>query len=146
MDRIVVPAPQEMVAVAEPTSAVAFALPVEGPTRVVEAAQAVPVLRQEPAAPPAVSPPVQAITYGQGEGRQPAPDYPRRAIREGQEGLVRIRFSVGEDGRVLGAEVASPSPWPLLNDAALRVVRNRWRFREGPPRLYEVAIRFELTK
>jgi TonB family protein len=60
--------------------------------------------------------------------------------------VVTIRFSVGEDGRVISAEAVSPSPWSMLNDAALRVVRGRWRFREGSPRLYEVAIRFELTK
>lgn len=143
---VVIPlTPPPLAAVAEPSPAVAFALPVGGPTRIVEAAQATPVNREETTA-PVDTPPVQAITYGQGEGRQPAPEYPRRAVREGQEGVVRIRFSVGEDGRVLSAIVGSPSPWPLLNNAALRVVRERWRFREGQPRLYEVAIRFELTK
>lgn len=144
---VMLPAPPALVAVAEPSPAVAFALPVEGPSRIVDAAQASPVVREEPTVQvPAPPPPVQAITYGQGEGRQPAPEYPRRAVREGQEGVVTIRFSVGEDGRVITAQAVSPSPWPILNDAALRVVRDRWRFREGPPRLYEVAIRFELTK
>lgn len=148
MHQVVLPAdPPVMVAVAEPSPQVAFPLPVEGPVRIVDTAQARPVLREESSVPAvAPAPPVQAITYGKGEGRQPAPDYPSRAVREGQEGAVTIRFSVGENGRVLNAEVVSPSPWPLLNDSALRVVRERWRFREGPPRLYEVAIRFELYK
>lgn len=135
-----------MTAVAEP-SAVAFALPVEGPVVVVEPAKAsfaaAPVA-EKPA--PVSALPVQVLTYGQGEGRQPAPEYPLRARREGQEGLVSIRFSVGEDGRVLGAEAVSPCPWKLLNDSALRVVRERWRFSSGAIRLYEVAIRFQLTK
>jgi TonB family protein len=67
-------------------------------------------------------------------------------VREGQEGTVTVRFSVGESGRVLTAEALKPSPWPLLDNAAVRVVRERWRFRAGEVRLYEVAIRFELTK
>ena len=135
-----------MTAVAEP-STVAFALPVEGPVVLVEPAKAsfaaAPVV-EKPAPVPAL--PVQVLTYGQGEGRQPAPEYPFRAKREGQEGVVAIRFSVGKDGRVLAVEAVSPCPWKLLNDSALRVVRERWRFSSGAMRLYEVAIRFQLTK
>lgn len=135
-----------MTAVAEP-NAVAFAMPVEGPVAIVEPARAS-FAAAPPAEPkPAVAvPPVQRLTYGQGAGRQPAPQYPYRARREGQEGVVGIRFSVGEDGRVLSAEVAAPSPWKLLNDSALSAVRERWRFPSGAVRLYEVSIRFQLTK
>ncbi len=136
-----------MTAVAEP-SAVAFALPVEGPVVLVEPAKAsfaaAPAVETPPA--PASALPVQTLTYGQGEGRQPAPEYPLRARREGQEGIVGIRFSVGEDGRVLSAEAVVPCAWKLLNDSALRVVRERWRFASGAVRLYEVSIRFQLTK
>lgn len=148
LQRFVLPAtPPAMLNLAEPSPAVSFAVPVEAPGGITEAAQASSVTRSDPVASiPAALPPVQAITYGQGEGRQPAPDYPRRAVLEGQEGVVTIRFSVREDGLVAGAEAVSPSPWPLLNQAALRVVRERWRFRQGPPRLYEVGIRFQLTK
>lgn len=90
--------------------------------------------------------PAQTLTYGQGEGRQPAPEYPRQAVREGQEGTVRVRFTVGESGRVLAAEAIDPCPWPLLNEAALRAIRERWRFRSGAPRAYEVSIRFALAR
>lgn len=149
---IELPAPSQapqMIAVAEPSPAVAFALPVEGPTRVVEVAQASYARSSAPAekvtsASPA--PPVQALTYGQGEGKQPAPDYPRRATREGQEGTVVVRFTVGENGRVLAAQASSPCPWPLLNESAVNTVRERWRFAPGPLRVYQVAIRFQLTK
>jgi TonB family protein len=136
-----------MIAVSEPLPAVDFALPVEAPARIVEPAlagyrrSAETNTIQTPAAPP-----VQSLTYGQGEGRQPAPRYPRRAIREGQEGTVLVRLSVNENGRVMSATAVSPSPWPLLNDAALEAVRQRWRFSPGSLRYFEVPIRFELER
>lgn len=144
---IVPPIAPPLTAVAEPVPAIAFALPVDGPVRIVEAKEATYVQQASPVvAAPFSAPPVQAITYGQGEGKQPAPQYPARAMREGQEGSVGVRFSVGEDGRVLAAEASAPSPWPLLNESALRAVRERWRFRPGALRIYEVSIRFELNK
>jgi protein TonB len=140
------PAP---VAVAAPSPSIAFAIPVEGPVTVVEparAAYAAPTTETQaaPVAAPAAAP--QQLTFGTGEGRQPAPEYPRRAMREGQEGTVVVRFVVGANGRVVSAQAHEPCPWELLNDAAVRVIRERWRFREGQPRAYEVAIRFQLKK
>lgn len=139
--------PQPM-AVALPSPAVAFAVPVEGATRIVAAAQASyntsAVLKNDAPAPAAL--PVQTLTYGQGAGKQPAPEYPWRAQSEGQEGVVNVRFTVAENGRVLAAEAVIPSPWPMLNDSAVRTIRNRWRFSPGKPRAYEVAIRFVLPK
>ena len=67
-------------------------------------------------------------------------------MRQGHEGTVVVRLMVSEDGRVSGAEARLPSPWPPLNEAAVRVVRERWRFHSGPARVYDVAIRFELRK
>lgn len=155
-------APQ-LIAVALPSPAVAFALPVEAPARIVEVKQAAFVRpTPQPVQPPAPAtshpgtgqpvastvpaPAVQSLTFGEGDGRQTAPEYPVQARRAGQEGTVVIRFSVGADGRVLAAEPSSPSPWGLLNREALRVVREQWRFKPGPARLFEVAIRFELKK
>lgn len=129
--------------VAAPSAAIAFALPVEGPSRVVEPKRAVPV----PAAPaPAPQPTLRRLTYGQGEGRQPAPDYPQEAIVAHEEGAVVVRFTVGEDGHVLAAEVATPCRFPALNQAALEAVRRRWQFGPGPLRLWEVSIRFQLNQ
>jgi periplasmic protein TonB len=143
------PAPA-LVAVADVRAPVAFALPIEGPVQIVspqEASYVRPeILSADPNNVPVVPATPQRLTYGLGEGRQPAPEYPRRAMSAGQEGTVVLRFSVGENGRVLAAEAASPCPWPLLNEAALRVVRERWRFRPGETRLYEVAIHFQLEK
>ena len=88
----------------------------------------------------------QPLTFGEGEGRQPAPEYPPAAVRGGQEGTVRVGFGVGVNGRVLDAAVVAPSPWPLLNQAAVRTVRNRWRFQPGGMRRYEVSIHFHIEK
>ncbi|MDR3405058.1 MAG: energy transducer TonB [Chthoniobacter sp.] len=112
----------------------------EGPTHEVDANRAV------HGRPIQAAPAVQQLTYGQGDGRQPAPDYPPEAIAARHQGNVRVRFSVGEDGRVLTAQVVGPCPWPMLNQSALRTVRERWRFRAGPPRLYEVTIAFQIKQ
>jgi len=133
-----------MLALAQPNREVAFALPVEGPAQIVPAAQASYSRSVAQSNQVGAVPAVQALTYGVGEGRQPAPRYPREALRGGQEGKVAVRFLVAENGRVTTAEAAQPSPWPLLNEEALRTVRQRWKFRTGPVRLYEVTIRFEL--
>lgn len=134
-----------LIAVAEPSREIAFALPVEAPAKIVQAELAAASRPAEQTA-TAPAPPVQTLKFGSGEGKQPAPQYPARAQREGQEGVVLVRFLVGENGRVLSAEAASPSPWPLLNESAVRAIRERWRFNADRLRIYEVAIRFELRK
>ena len=123
---------------APPSPAIAFAVPVDGPARIGSAAAAVPVGRS-------AAPAVQRITYGQGVGRQPAPDYPDEARDAGQQGVVTVRLSVDADGRVTQAWAVAPSPFPLLNRAAVDAVRDRWRFAPGAPRLYDVSITFQLN-
>lgn len=127
-------------AVALPSPTIAFAVPIEGPVRIVAPTNA--NLARVPIGPR----PAQRITFGIGEGKQPAPLYPEQAQREGQEGVVGIRFTVGPDGRVLAAEVSSPSPWPLLNQSALRTVRDQWRIAPGANPLKEVFIRFKINQ
>jgi len=125
--------------VAEPSPAIAFAVPMKGPTRIVpidQAAYAQPV--RSPTA-------VQRLTFGVGEGQQPPPEYPRQALELHQEGTVVVRFVVAESGRVASAEAIRPSPWPLLNDSAVRTVHERWRFTPGAVRVYDVAIHFQIT-
>ncbi len=139
---MVLPAAPQPMAVAEPSAAVAFAIPVENVTRIADVRNA--SYYQAPANEVA-APPVQHLTFGQGEGTQPAPDYPTRARREGQQGTVVVRLTVGETGSVLAAEAVTPSPWPLLNESAVRTIKNRWAFGTGRQRVYEVPIRFALN-
>jgi protein TonB len=141
------PSAPALIPVEVPNSAIAFELPVTGPTRIVEAREAsysAPV--KAPVENTGTRPAVQQLTFGQGEGKQLAPTYPPRAKEEGQEGEVRIGITVGTNGRVLAAEVLAKSPWPLLNEEAVRTVRQSWRFTPGPVRHYEVPIHFRLRK
>jgi TonB family protein len=148
------PAPS-MIAVAAATPSIAFAQPVEtsAKTQIVEPKQAIPVRPPSVAATQttpqyAGNAPTnpQRLTYGQGEGRQPAPEYPLEAKLAHQQGSVIVRFTVGEDGRVQNAQASKPSPFPLLNQAAVRAVRENWRFRPGPTRTYDVEIEFQLRQ
>ena len=86
----------------------------------------------------------QLITYGQGEGYQPKPIYPPDAAADEQQGVVVVRFTVDQFGRVTDAYAVVPSPWPLLNNAAVQAVRDTWRFAPGKPRLLQVSLQFKL--
>ena len=149
-----VPSAPPMVALAAPSPTIAFAQPVEtnAPTKIVPPSQAVPVRVPPPATKTSATyasntpPSPQRIVYGQGEGRQPAPEYPLEAKLAHQQGSVVVRFTVGEDGRVQTAKAYKPSPFPLLNQAAVRAVRENWRFRPGPARTYDVEIEFQLRQ
>jgi TonB family protein len=130
--------------VAQPSPAIAFAIPVRGPVRIVPVRQAADAQSSSPAV--AAVPEPQALTFGQGEGRQPKPEYPDRARREGQTGPVTVRFTVAEDGHVVSVEPIVPSRWPLLNQSVLRAVKQQWHFAPGKLRVYDVMIRFEFLK
>jgi protein TonB len=76
-------------------------------------------------------------------GQMPSPNYPADARRKGQAGTVLVEFVVGTDGRVLSAYPKQPSPWPLLNNEAVRTVR-RWIFPPGAVMKLQRPIIFQL--
>jgi TonB family protein len=141
-----IPSAPPLTAVADP-STVAFALPVEGPVQVVDVDKAAfsrPSQVAQDYQTDGYS--VETLVFGRGDGRQPAPRYPWKAVKRGQEGSVGVVFCVGKNGRVLSAEISRSCPWPLLNESALRTVLHRWKFPAGAIRYYEVLIEFELQK
>jgi protein TonB len=79
-----------------------------------------------------------------GGGSMPKPNYPAAARSRGQTGTVVVEFIVGENGRVVSARAKSPSPWPLLNEAAVKAVRG-WRFPPGGVNTYTRPIIFHLN-
>ena len=92
-----------------------------------------------------VVPRVTQLVFGQGEGAQPAPDYPREAALAGEEGTVGVWFTVDAGGNVQTAEAVNPCKWPILNQAAVRSILDTWRFKAGEPRTFEINIIYQLT-
>jgi protein TonB len=76
-------------------------------------------------------------------GRMPAPSYPAAARRGGQTGTVVVEFTVDTNGRVIAAHAVKPSPWPLLNNEAVRTVRG-WKFPPGGVMKLQRPIVFQL--
>jgi TonB family protein len=109
-----------------PSPAIAFAAPGKAPATAPSPAQ------------------VQQLVLGQGEGRQPVPEYPREAVIAHEEGVVVVQFDVEEDGRVANVEAVRPCGWPILNHAAVLAVREEWHFSAGSRRTYQVSIEFRL--
>ena len=146
------PDPSPLAQVASPSVPMAFPVPTEEPAQEVieakEAASSVPPRSDSESTETTVAtsgqPAAQALVFGRGEGRQPAPRYPRTALREQQEGAVTCVFTVEASGRVSSVEVTEPCQWPLLNQEAARVIGSRWRFKRGDVRRYQITIHFRI--
>jgi protein TonB len=80
----------------------------------------------------------------------PKPPYPLIARRLGAQGVVTLRVQVREDGSVATIELAQSSGFAVLDDSAIRTVRDSWHFvpgrLDGTPVVswVEVPIRFVL--
>ena len=79
---------------------------------------------------------------------QPAPRYPRDALRAGIEGTVQVQVDVGPDGVPTSVALAAGSGSRELDRAALDAVR-RWRFRpamaNGQPTVGRVTVPIQFT-
>jgi TonB family protein len=128
-----------VVAAADP-STVAFAVPVEGAVVVAPArfATAPPPINTAPPKPTFFDPNANS------GGNTPPPEYPIQAQRRGYQGTVTIEFIVDGSGAITSAKVQKGSGYPVLDEAALRTVKDRWRFPPGQPRYYYVPLVFNL--
>ncbi|MBT87179.1 MAG: hypothetical protein CMD55_00725 [Gammaproteobacteria bacterium] len=68
----------------------------------------------------------------------PAPTYPRRAIRLGVEGSVRLEFDVDTDGSVLDPYVVESKPAGVFDRAAIKAVR---KFLYEPPMYNNTSVK-----
>ena len=59
---------------------------------------------------------------------KPDPVYPRSALQRGQEGWVKVSFTITEQGRIENPAVVSSRPRQIFDQAALEAIM-RWRFR-----------------
>lgn len=105
---------------------------------------------------PGVTVPNSRSTFGSDTEAVPvvrvAPMYPQRALANGVEGWVRVRFTISETGAVTDAMVVESSPTRVFDDAALTAIA-RWRYNpkveEGTAverRGVETLLRFSLSE
>ena len=115
---------------AAPSPAVAFPIPVQGAVATVQD------VRHASAPPPADYQPPQPVKFDPNaahSGSFPAPTYPYSAVRNRYQGTVVVEFKVDTSGAVSEAKVQKSSGFKELDDAALTVVKTRWRFPAGKP-------------
>jgi len=138
-------APVVATVVAADPSAVAFAVPVQGPVILAPARFAAPPPRVT-RAPPAPAP-TKFVPTGKEAGSFPWPRaYPRQALLERQQGTVMLLVQVGEDGRPSSVTIHESSGFGTLDRHALEWVRDNWRWPLGPPRAYYVPFVYQLPK
>jgi len=88
-----------------------------------------------PPAPPPVAPPVTTVlppapTPPSGiASTHTIPPYPDQSRRLGEQGTVRLRIEVAEDGTVSDASVVQSSGSSTLDDAAVAWVKDHWRYK-----------------
>ena len=56
-------------------------------------------------------------------------DYPAAAFQSGIQGVLRTRYTIGTNGRVIRCEVLDSSGSPLLDETTCRLVMQRFRYR-----------------
>lgn len=81
---------------------------------------------------------------------QVEPRYPRESLASGEQGVVKIWFRVGDDGRVQDAGIYRSSGYPRLDAAALEAAL-KWSFESavaGKPRaaMFVEPFTFRLTR
>jgi TonB family protein len=103
----------------------------------------------------------ETVTASDAGGEMPAPmtsrvmtfgDYPTESVRDNEHGTVDLRYLIQNDGNVGVAEVISSSGIPRLDNAAVRMVQQRWKFRpatkDGKPIAMwrNARVAFQLTQ
>ncbi|HEY1171537.1 MAG TPA: TonB family protein [Verrucomicrobiae bacterium] len=149
--------PEVAPAVAPENANVAFAVPVEGPVRVVAAqyAAAPPVIRKVVAPPPPG--PTGNGTGGTGDavefspgggdgGKYPQPTYPALALSRGYQGVTVLEIVVDRTGFPSSISVRDSSGWDILDDEAAYTVKRKWRWPAGPQRHYLVPFKFQINQ
>jgi protein TonB len=123
------------------SSAVAFAVPVQGALAVAQEAR----LATPP--PPTNQAPPRAVQFNPntaGGGSFPDPKYPALARRNQYQGTVIIEFMVDESGTLTSVKVQKSSDFLVLDEEALDTVKNRWHFIAGKPGYFFKPFTFRL--
>lgn len=99
-------------------------------------------------------PPVQPVDASSSglTNTHTTPPYPPMARRLGQQGTVILAITVGTDGSVSAAQVATSSGFPELDQAALDWVKSHWRYKPAMqggiavPSATKAAVKFDLKQ
>jgi TonB family protein len=123
----------QVVTVAAPADAqVAFAIPVQGAVAVAKEARFAsppPPVTHAPAGPTKFDP------NGKDGGSYPGPKYPPLAQAHQYQGTVTLEILVDETGKITSVKVRKTSGYSVLDEAALKAVKDGWRFPPtGAPR------------
>ena len=118
-----------------------FPVPVEGAIAISTEARFVPAPPPKIAAPPK---PTQFDPNSTTGGIFPDPIYPAFAQRNRQQGTVVLEFTVDASGAVTSVKVQKTSGFNILDEAAVKAVKERWRFPPGGARYYFNKFTFEL--
>ena len=125
-----VPPPEVSVQSDAPTNAITTQSTISRPDPPVVAPPA------PPAPPAALPPPAPATPRGRGNAFTDD-DYPSASRAAEEEGVARVSYVVGTDGRVTGCEVIQTSGFKRLDDATCGIIQRRFRFnpatRDGQP-------------
>jgi protein TonB len=111
---------------------------------------AAPVARQEAADPEPSAPRPTLPSTNIDHRFRPQPPYPQLSVRMGERGVVTLRVMVSKDGSPMSVQISQSSGYARLDNAAVRTVKDLWRFtpgtREGVPVDMEasVSIRFSI--
>lgn len=125
-----VPPPEVSVQSDAPTNAITTQSTISRPDPPVVAPPA------PPAPPAALPPPAPATPKGRGNLFSDD-DYPSASRAAEEEGVARVTYTVGTDGRVTQCEIVQTSGFKRLDDATCSIIQRRFRFnpatRDGQP-------------
>jgi protein TonB len=128
------PPPPPKAANVEPTPDIPVPAAPVAPPPIVRVAAPAPVIQTVAKAPPpepapVAGPPTPGLpsTALSAMPGNPSLKYPIDARRRRQEGVVRLRIVIDEEGRVADISIAKSSGFESLDEAALKGIR-RWRF------------------
>jgi protein TonB len=114
------------------TANVAFAVPTEGVVAIAKEA------RFAAPPPPVVKAPPKPVKFdpSTSTGNFPPPQYPGMAQRNRYQGTVTLEIIVDAGGNIVEVKVQKSSGFNMLDDAAVKVVKERWKFPPGQARDY----------
>jgi protein TonB len=124
--------PQVVTVVAPSSANVAFSVPVQGPVAIAPIAHFAPPPPRD--LKPQASGPVKFNPHTAEGGSFPEPKYPGFAVRNHYQGTVTLEILVDESGKVSGTKIRKSSGYPTLDEAAVEVVKTKWKFPPGPNR------------